>query len=63
MRLDAKERRKQMLDAATMLAVNGHYTTVTREAVANMVDCTEPLVTHYFGSMDNLRHGILINAI
>ena len=63
MRLDAEKRRKQMLDAATLLAVNSHYTTVTREAVASAVGCTEPLVTHYFGSMENLKRGILIRAI
>ena len=63
MRLDAEERRKQLLDAATFIAVNSNYTTVTREAVASVVGCTKPLITHYFGSVDNLRCGILINAI
>lgn len=63
MRLDPEDRRKQMLDAATLIAVNSHYTTVTREAIASAVGCTKPLITHYFGSMENLRRNILIRAI
>lgn len=63
MRLTPEIRREQILKAGIALALDGNYNTITRAAVAKLADCAEPLVTHYYGSIDNLRHQILLFAI
>ena len=56
-------RQEQILNAAVDLAKEGNYQTVTRKALSDSIGCTEPLISYYFGSMDNLRSEILKYAV
>ena len=62
-RLHPTTRREQILDAAVTAAARSHYMTLKRAEVATEAGCAEGLVTHYFGSMADLREAIIDHAI
>lgn len=62
-RLDAASRRELILQVATRLSVRRGYTVVTREMIADAADISPASVSHYFGTMDELRAEIMGHAI
>jgi AcrR family transcriptional regulator len=63
-RLQPKARRATILIAAIRLARRpGQYVKLTRAKIAKEAQCTEGLVSHYLGEMDNIRSVIMREAI
>lgn len=57
------DRKKQILDAATMLfAENGYYKTTTAH-VAQAIGVTQPYIFHFFKSKEELFLGIITRAV
>jgi len=64
MRLDPKDRKKQILDAAFIVASRKDgWSKLTREAVAKEAGCTDALVNRYFGTMKNFKRTLMRLAI
>lgn len=60
----SKDTRKQrILDAAMTEAKQHGYTNVTREAIAQRAECAPGLVSHYFGTMPQMKRAIMSEAI
>ena len=62
-RLEPAQRRALILEAAVSLATTGHYQKITRQAIADEAGIAPPLVTHYFGTMHDVRRDIMRYAI
>jgi len=62
-RCTAAERREQILKAAAELAGTGHYRHVTRKQIADSADIPPSLVSHYFGTMVQLRRALMRYAV
>jgi len=62
-RLAPKERRNTILDAAIRCAQTGGFYNVTRADIAREAGVSEGLVTHYCGTMPQLRRAIMRAAI
>lgn len=62
-RLDAASRRELILQVAVRLSVRRGYTSITREMIADAADISPASVSHYFGTMDELRAEIMGQAI
>lgn len=59
-----KDTRKQhILDCAMHEAHRAGYSHVTREAIAARAECASGLVSHYFGTMIELKRAIMSEAI
>lgn len=58
------ERKESILIAALQLAADsGGWSTLTRDTVAKAANCSDGLVTHYFGTMQQLRRTVMRAAI
>jgi AcrR family transcriptional regulator len=62
-RLPANDRRAQILDEALRCAEVYGYTNITRQMVADRLGLAPGLVSHYFGTMDDLRRDVMRHAI
>lgn len=62
-RLVPKVRKEQILNATIELAISIGYKNITRLAIANSLNINESLVSHYFGTMKELKTKILRVAI
>lgn len=62
-RLAPKDRKDQILTAAVNLASLNGYQNVTREAIAEAAQCAPASVSHYFGTMTQLRRDIVRAAV
>lgn len=62
-RLTPTDRQKQILDAALDQAQQLGFSRFTRRDVAQAVGVAGPLVTHYCGTMDQLREEVMRMAI
>lgn len=63
-RLDPKDRKAQILDAAiTVAAARGGWSKLSREAVARQAACSDGLISVYFGTMVNFRRTVMRAAI
>lgn len=59
-----KDTRKQhILDCAMHEAHRAGYSHVTRDAIAARAECATGLVSHYFGTMVELKRAIMSEAI
>ena len=58
-----KDRKALILRAGLIAARRVSYAEVTRKQVAELAGVAPPLVTHYFGGLDNLRREIMAQAI
>lgn len=56
-------RREQLLIAALALSNQGHYKTVSRDAIARCCGMSGTIVQHYFGTMAELRATIVKEAV
>jgi AcrR family transcriptional regulator len=63
MRLNAKIRRTQIIDAAIRLAIKQGYQHVTRNAVAEEAGVSYGLVSTYFSTMTQLKRALMRAAI
>lgn len=61
-RLHPDRRREDILDAATHLARNGNYQTITREKIAKRVKCSEALISIYY-TMPELKRAVMRAAV
>jgi AcrR family transcriptional regulator len=62
-RLDAKDRKKQILDAALTVAVKDNYRDMTRNAIADVAECSPALVMYHYKTMSQLRRAVMRTAI
>lgn len=62
-KLEARERLSQILAAALKAAAKHGYQRITREAIARAAGVSEALVTHYMGTMPELRRAVMREAI
>lgn len=63
-RLIPSDRKTEILTAAIKVASRpGGWSTLTREAVAREAQCTDGLVSRYFGTMISFRRTIMRHAI
>lgn len=62
-RFKPEVRREQILQAAMLLASQHWYNTLTRSMVADAAQCSEATVSHYFGTMNQLRKYIMRHAV
>jgi AcrR family transcriptional regulator len=63
MRVDAKIRRAQIIDAGIKLAIKHGYINVYRNQVAKAAGVSRGLIYHYFKNMDDLRRAIMRTAV
>lgn len=60
----SKDARKLHILACAMTEAKRHgYNNVTREAIAARANCASGLVSHYFGTMLQMRRAIMSEAI
>lgn len=62
-RFTAEVRKEQILDTALIIAASGHYTKVTREAIARELGISGPAVQHHFATMDQLKRDLMRRAV
>lgn len=62
-RLKPEKRKLDILAAAMLLAKDGGYNRITRDAIAGGAGVSMGLVTKYFGTMKQLRRDIMRHAI
>lgn len=58
-----KHRKKQILDGALNAAAAHGYTNMSRAQVADASGCSAALVSHYFGTMTQLRRAVMRHAV
>lgn len=54
--------RDTLLQAALDVAIGKHYTQMTRADVAQYAGCSATLVSHYLGSMSEVRNAVVALA-
>lgn len=62
-KLEARERIRQILDAALPLARQVGYTHITRDAIAAKAGIPPSLISYHMGTMPELRRHIMREAI
>tara|TARA_R110000744_G_scaffold359176_2_gene466437 strand:- start:137 stop:439 length:303 start_codon:yes stop_codon:yes gene_type:complete len=62
-RLTPDARKIDILEAAIIVAICGHYRHMTRAEVAAQAGVSAPLVTHYFSDMEALRVELMVYAV
>lgn len=62
-KLEARERLAQILAAALKMATRDGYQRITRDTIARAAGVSEALVTHYLGTMPELRRAVMREAI
>jgi AcrR family transcriptional regulator len=62
-RLPANARQQQILDEALRSAEVYGYTNITRQMIADHLDIAPGLVSHYCGTMDELRRTVMRHAV
>jgi AcrR family transcriptional regulator len=62
-RMTPKDRRADLMAHALAAAEKVGYLQLTRHDIAERAGVTDNLVTHYFGTMDNLRRDVMRAAI
>ena len=64
MRLHPDDRKDQILQAAVLLAAKpGGWSTLTRSCVAKQANCSDALISSYFGTMANFKRDISRAAV
>ena len=63
LRKKPEERKKELLQNAIELSIEHGYIYITREMLANYSDVSEALINNYFGTIDNLKSEIVLEAI
>lgn len=62
-KLEAQQRRAQILAAALKTAKRTGYQRMTREVIARAAGVSEGLVTHYLGTMTEMRRIVMREAV
>lgn len=62
-KLEARERKAQILTAALDVCANVGYARVTRDQIAEQAKCAPTLVAYHFGTMPSLRRDIMREAV
>lgn len=62
-RLKPNDRRDQILDAAIHVAEREGYARMTRDQIADHAGVATGLVSHYFGTMPQLRRTVMRHAV
>jgi AcrR family transcriptional regulator len=62
-KMEARERKAQILSAALELSETASYARVTREQIAEKAGCPPTLISYHFGTMPALRRDIMREAI
>ena len=62
-RMKPDDRRASIITAGLSVAVQRGYTNLTRQEVAAKAGVTEALITHYFGTLTQLRRAVMRAAI
>lgn len=62
-RKQATDRHIDIIAAALRAAVNWGWSTMTRGDIAQEAECSEALVSHYLGTMDEAREAVMRAAV
>jgi len=62
-RVNPTLRKKQILGAAITVAKKQGYDKISRADIANAAGVSEPLISHYFGTMADIRIAIMTEAV
>lgn len=62
-RMKPEARRDQILSCAVELALLNGFNSLTRDSVAEAAGAANGLVSHYFSTMDKLRHAVMRAAV
>lgn len=62
-RMNPAARKEQILNTAINLSIEKGYRRLTRQAIANRMQCACALINHYFHDIENLRNTVLLTAI
>lgn len=62
-RMNPKDRRIEILDAAMRVSRIHGYQNATRKDIADLAECSEALVSSYFGTMTQVRRTIMRAAV
>jgi len=62
-KLEARERKAQILSTALTLCETASYARVTRDQIAERAGCAPTLVAYHFGTMPALRRDIMREAV
>jgi AcrR family transcriptional regulator len=62
-RQNPKDRKASILDAAIRMSRHYGYIEVTRADIAHAAECSEALVSSYFGTMTQVRRAVVRAAI
>lgn len=62
-KLEARERKAQILGAALIACQSAGFSRVTREQIASLAACPPTLISYYFGTMQALRRAIMREAV
>lgn len=62
-RLDPKERKQQILQAAIKLAEKEGFNSIRRDGVAFAADVSNGLINQYFGTIGQLKRAVMRAAI
>lgn len=62
-RLEPQERRKQLLDTALEVAESVGFENMTIGKVGRCAGCTQQLVSHYYGTREELRNAVMRAAV
>lgn len=62
-RLPPETRRNEIFNVIVRVAIERDYRVMTRDDIATAAGITPPLVTAYFGSMDDIRKMIVSHGI
>lgn len=63
LRLKPRDRKRQILDGAVNLAAQIGYMNLTREGLAVSLQVSPALVSHYLGTMTQLRRHVMRAAV
>jgi len=62
-RLTPEHRRRLLLDAALEVAHRDGLYNMTKSSIARQAECSQPLITHYFGSDIQMRAELLKHSV
>ena len=62
-RLTPALRRRQILEAAVLLATASNYAQITRQGIAETAGIAPTLISHHFGTMCQLRRALMRYAV
>lgn len=61
-RLDPEQRKADILEVAIKMAVDGHFSQITRHEVAVRLSVSPSLIMHHWGTIDDLKNQVIVEG-